>query len=87
MSTYFKFSTPIPTNNVNSLQINSENNTPAFTHSYQLILNGSPVSAKIAEKPGQINSPPKREPETKHIFYVLDNNTKYQYKTTAPNKT
>jgi len=29
--------------------------------------------------------PPKKE--TTYIFYIIDNNTKYQYKTTAPTKT
>jgi len=30
-------------------------------------------------------TPPKKE--TTHTFYMIDNNTKYQYKTTAPTKT
>ena len=32
-------------------------------------------------------TPTSPEKETTHIFYIIDNNTKYQYKTTAPTKT
>ena len=46
--------------------------------------------AKISEaliKPILHTKEPKTEGKTTHTFYVLDNNTKYQYKTTTPTKT
>ena len=46
--------------------------------------------AKIAEaliKPILHKKGPKTKGKTTHTFYILDNNTKYEYTTTTPNKT
>lgn len=45
------------------------------------------ISEALAKPILYTKTPTPSKEETTYIFYIIDNNTKYQYKTTAPTKT